>query len=291
MSELERGKHPILSAHSWSYGGLALDEIMEVVSSAGYAGIDLGSGELGREAGLEVDHLISNPSFARQIRSLAVTNKLIVNDYFAWLSHPVNTTNLEQRSQNRRTFEALVPRLVEAGVLGVTMSPGGYAPDQWSEAFEACASNLRELVSAADGRLPVRIEAHVESVTDTPERTLIMLRQVKGLSLTLDYSHYVVQGIPEAAIEPLTSFATHVHVRQAREGVLAERVESGTIDVPRLLRRLLAQGYAGGITVEYVSSPWREQDVVDSAAENAAMFAQLTSLLAELTMTKRESSS
>jgi sugar phosphate isomerase/epimerase len=277
---------PILSTHSWSYAGQTLESMMKTVSDAGYAGIDLGSGELGRAAGLKVEAVLANAMKADEIKRLANQFQLRLNDYFAWLPHAVNTTSPTERAENRDAFTELVPRLLNAGVHGITLSPGGFEEDRWAASFETTAAALRELVGIADGRLPVRIEAHVESVTDTPERTLAMLDAVPDLTLTHDYSHYVVQGIAEAEIEPLTTFATHFHIHQAREGVLAERVVDGTIDVPRLLKRLLDQRYAGGLTVEYVSSPWRGQDVVDSTVENAAMFAQVKSVLAELTLTE-----
>jgi sugar phosphate isomerase/epimerase len=277
---------PILSAHSWSYGNLTLDQVFEQVATAGYSGLDLGSGELGRNHGLEVAAVLANRSFASDVAKLADSHGLRLNDYFAWLPNDVNAESKEARAENNQVFRDLVPVLAAAGIHGVTLSPGGYLQDRWNESFQTSVKALSDLVEIAGGRLDVRIEAHVESVTDTPERTAAMVRAVPGLSLTHDYSHYVVQGFGDLEIEPLTEFATHIHIRQAREGVLAERVDEGTIDVRRLLQRLLDQGYSGGLTVEYVSSPWRNQDQVDSAAENAAMFAQVKSLLEELNRTR-----
>jgi sugar phosphate isomerase/epimerase len=279
MSARPRHRRPLLAAHSWSFSHLDLGAACRHAAALGYEGLDLGSGDLGVPAGLDVPAVVADDGFSSRASLAADAAGIVYTDYFAVLPHAVNVTDAGNTAENGSVFRQLVPRLVAAGVPGVTFSPGLYADRDWAEAFASAAAALLDLVAIGGAELRVSIEPHVESVTDTPERTLDLLGLVPGLTLTLDYSHFVVAGFDQEAIEPLTPFAGHLHVRQARPGELAVEVKRGTIDVQRLIERLVAGGYGGALTVEYVSHPWHGQDRLDAAAENAAMLAQVRTIL------------
>jgi sugar phosphate isomerase/epimerase len=274
-------RRPLLAAHSWSFPHLDLPAACRHAASLGYEALDLGSGDFGVPAGLDVPTVVADDRFPERARRAAADAGIVYTDYFVGLPFAVNDPEPGHRAENAGVFRALVPRLVAAGIPGVTFSPGFYAGRSWDEDFASAATALRDFVATGSG-LQVRIEAHVDSVADTPQRTLQLLEQVPGLTLTLDYSHFVVAGFAEDEIEQLTPFASHMHIRQARPGELAVEVARGTIDVRRLVKRLLAAGYDGAIAIEYVSHPWHGQDKIDVTAENAAMLAQVQAILAEL---------
>jgi len=273
-------RRPLLAAHSWSFPHLDLPAACRHAASLGYEALDLGSGDFGVLTGIDVPTVVADEQFPVRARRAAGAAGIVYTDHFVVLPHAVNDPEPGRAAENAEVFRALVPRLVAAGIPGVTFSPGFYAGRSWDEAFASAASALRDLIAIGSG-LQVRIEAHVDSVADTPRRALDLLNQVRGLTLTLDYSHFVVAGFAEDEIEQLTPFASHMHIRQARPGELAVEVARGTIDVRRLLSRLLAGGYAGAIAIEYVSHPWHGQDRIDVTTENAAILAEVRAILAE----------
>jgi sugar phosphate isomerase/epimerase len=279
---------PLLAAHSWSFPHLDLPAACRHAASLGYDALDLGSGDLGAPAGLDVPTVLADDTFPERARRAAADAGIVYTDYFVGLPHPVNDPDPGHAVENAAAFRALVPRLDAAGVPGVTFSPGFYAGRSWEDALAAAAASLHEMVAIAGPDLRVSIEPHVESVTDTPERARDLIAIVPGLTLTLDYSHFVVAGYDEATIEPLTRHAGHVHIRQARPGELATEVARGTIDVRRLIGRLLAEDYGGAIAIEYVSHPWHGQDRIDAVAENAAMLAHVRTILDDLDRTRED---
>jgi sugar phosphate isomerase/epimerase len=281
MTMLSPRWRPLLAAHSWSFPHLDLSAACRHAASLGYDALDLGSGDFGVPAGIDVPAVVADEHFSARAHRAAGDAGIVYTDYFVALPHAVNDPEPGAAAENAEVFRALVPRLVVAGIPGVTFSPGLYAGRFWDETFASAATSLRELVAIGSG-LQVRIEPHVDSVADTPRRTLDLLGLVPGLTLTLDYSHFVVAGFAEIDIEPLTAFASHIHVRQARSGELAAEVERGTIDLRRLLNRLLAGGYDGAIAIEYVSHPWHGQDRINVTVENAVMLAQMRAVLAEM---------
>ena len=159
----------------------------------------------------------------------------------------------------------------------------GFYDTAWEPAFDLVAAELSRFVAAgADGGLAVSIEPHLDSVTDTPERTLRMLAAVPGLTLTLDYSHFVHAGFRQPEYEALDPHARHMHVRQAAPGRLAAPVAEGTIDYRRALGHLRDIGYQGAFTTEYVRSPWYGQDAVDTDRENKQMQSEIVALVEEI---------
>ena len=85
------------------------------------------------------------------------------------------------------------------------------------------------------------------------------------LELTLDYTHYVCRGFSEAEIDPLVPHARHMHTRGGAEGRLQASMATNSIDHERLVDVLLAAGYTGYLTVEYVSVDWENLNDVESS--------------------------
>jgi sugar phosphate isomerase/epimerase len=56
--------------------------------------------------------------------------------------------------------------------------------------------------------------------------------------------------MPDSAIEPLVKYATHFHVRGAREGRLQAPFKDNTIDYARVLEVDAQAGYSGYLGIE-----------------------------------------
>ena len=57
--------------------------------------------------------------------------------------------------------------------------------------------------AAANVGVVMSVEAHLGSIIPTPQAARRLLDLVPGLTLTLDYTHFTYQGIPDAEVEPL----------------------------------------------------------------------------------------
>jgi sugar phosphate isomerase/epimerase len=98
--------------------------------------------------------------------------------------------------------------------------------------------------------------------------------------LTLDYSHFVYHGCPQAEVEPLLERSRHVHVRSARLGRLHTTLERNEIDFGRILAKLEQINYTGHIALEYEAvSPDRDDaDAVDVLSETLRLREHLGAL-------------
>ena len=94
------------------------------------------------------------------------------------------------------------------------------------------------------------------------------MRQITGLTLTLDYTHFTRLGIADSLIEPLIRYASHLHVRGARKDRLQDSFANNVIDYKRIYAALLAAGYSGWIGIEYVWIDWERCNECDNLSES-----------------------
>src|SRR5205823_577069 len=90
-------------------------------------------------------------------------------------------------------------------------------------------------VGVAESRnIKFGVEAHVGSIVPRPKLAEQLVKDVPGLTLTLDYTHFTRIGLPDPEVEPLVAHASHFHVRGASEGRLQTSFQNNTIDYSRV---------------------------------------------------------
>lgn len=273
---------PAIAAHYWSIHHLELEDACARVAELGYEGLDLAVGDTGTGERLDLERLATDASERARVADAGRVHRVRFTDIVVG-AILVPGSGAEQRATQRELIRALAMNAAELGLTGMTVIPGLVGDLPFPDAERLVRDELRRMVAATSGTgVTISIEPHLESVTDTPERTARMLDAVPGLALTLDYSHFVHSGFGPDEIEPLHSRTRHLHIRQAAPGRLAAPVSAGTIDHRRLLGKLSADGYAGALTTEYVTSDWHDQSAVDAEAENESMRRELVALVDEM---------
>jgi sugar phosphate isomerase/epimerase len=239
-----------IACHAWAYNNLPLEEAIGTIARLGFRYVDLGSGPH-----LEINRAAAYPEAeAETIRQLIDKFALTLTDLYLMLPH-INSPDPAQRERQITLFERLIPFAEALGTPGVTISPGIVQKDGIDHSLaRAVPALLRMLQAAEDTALRISFEPHMDSVAQKPEHALLLLGAVPGLSVTLDYAHFVCQGIVWREVEPLLEHIAHVHIRQAKRGVLQTTHDDGTIDLPQLVQNLNSGGYRGALTVEYMTT-------------------------------------
>jgi len=253
-----------IACHAWSYNDLSLEDAVGTIARLGFRFIDLGSGPH-----LDTNRATAYPEAeAQTIRDLLDEFDLTLTDLYLMLPM-VNSPDPAQREVQLTLFERLIPFAVSLGTPGITVSPGVIHKDGPEHSLaRAIPALLRMLQAAEDTDLRVSFEPHMDSVAQRPEQALLLLDAVPGLSVTLDYAHFVCQGIVRREVEPLMEHVAHVQVRQARRGNLQTPHDEGTMDIPQLLQDLHALGYRGTLTVEYMTTfGWHSMKAISISKE------------------------
>jgi sugar phosphate isomerase/epimerase len=203
--------------------------------------------------------------------ALAVSDVFLILAAEGFEDYAVNHPDADVRAGSLSYFERTVEFARRLDSPGVTVLPG--VPfDDASSSLELAARELqRRAKLAGEAGLALSIEPHYGSIVETPDRTLELLEHAPDVSLALDYSHFVYQGIAQGDIDVLIPHARHAHLRQAAPGSMQLPARDGAIDFPLLLKRLDAAGYDGYLCLEYQWEEWLDCDRVDCVSETAEL--------------------
>lgn len=239
-----------IACHAWSYNNLSLEDAVGTIARLGFRYIDLGTGPH-----LDVARAAAHPEAeASKIQRLLHQFDLKLSDLYLMLLN-TNSPDPGQREMELTLFERLIPFALALGTPGITISPGIIQRDGPDHSLaRSIPALMRMLQAAEDTDLRVSFEPHMDSVAQHPDQALLLLEAVPGLSVTLDNSHFVYQGIVRREIEPLLEHVAHVQIRQAKRRFLQTAYDQGTVNFAELLQDLHDHGYRGALTVEYMTT-------------------------------------
>ncbi|MCX5579271.1 sugar phosphate isomerase/epimerase family protein [Kaistia terrae] len=259
-----------LSLASWSLRSLTLDEAAGLSRVLGIGALDLG---YFYKPGLDREALIADPDgTADRVLQLGVALPNLYHLFGGSLSDR-NLADPRNRERNEADFRQVVRFAKRAGLASVFVLPGVVNPGQDRvSALTESAESLRRLVaiSAPEG-IQLTVEPHVHSYLESPTLVLDLLYRVPGLKLTLDYAHFACLGYRQEEIDVLASHAAHVHLRQARAGVLQCKLALGTLNFGAMLGTLRAAGYNGYLSIEYVHQDYMDGQHDDVLTETVDM--------------------
>jgi sugar phosphate isomerase/epimerase len=191
-----------------------------------------------------------------------------------------NHPDAEERARSRALFRDMLELAVRLESPGLTILPGIEWPDD-AGSFARAAEELGWRAEEAHREgLRFSVEPHVGSVASTPELARRLVEAAPGLEVTLDYSHFVRQGLAEEEADALVPLTRHVHVRGASVRRVQESVRDSTLDFERIVSALRDGGYDGYLTLEYVWLQWEHCHECDNLAESILLRDRLRAALA-----------
>jgi sugar phosphate isomerase/epimerase len=182
----------------------------------------------------------------------------------ASLNHPDKSI----REKTADTVKRGVEYALAAGCKHMTILPGIVFDGDYGASLSRSSAELTWMADyAAQKGITLSVEAHTGSVADTPGKAMELLTMTKGLTLTLDHSHFIKHGAANEDINRLIPHASHMHVRTAAKGSSQTVFAESEIDYPGLIKAIKKYGYRGAITMEFCSQPWDNQNRVDTIGE------------------------
>lgn len=273
---------------SFSFPLLRLPEIARLLALLEFRHIDLCIAEGDRDVSARRVEADADAAAAAD-RAACEAAGLTVVDVFCHLGRnafdrPLNTPEAAQRARNRERFRAYVCYAAAVGAEGLTISPGIRWDAVADGGFDLACLELALYVGwAGDRRLRLSVEPHLDSIAANPEAAARLVESVRGLTLTVDYSHFVARGTEQAAVHPLLAMAGHVHVRQAAPGRLQVAEDEGVIDFDAVVDRLAGCGYRGALALEYLWSRWQGMNRIDVVTETLLLRRRLEARVKTIT--------
>jgi sugar phosphate isomerase/epimerase len=248
-------------------------QALQLIAMLGFEGVDIGLFE-------ERSHLWPSREFAYAARSAQELKRTLADiglqpaDIFLQTApdftvYPVNHPDAARRRKARDWFLRALEYANACGCRHVTTLPGVHVEGEALEtSFARCVDELNWRVEQARlHEVVFGVEAHVGSLVPTPPQAEALVQAVPGLTLTLDYTHFTRAGLPDSAVEPLLRYASHFHVRGAREGRLQTGFAANTIDYARVEAAMEEAGYTGWTGIEYVWIDWEHCNECDNLSE------------------------
>ncbi|MEG1473612.1 MAG: sugar phosphate isomerase/epimerase family protein [Christensenella sp.] len=249
------------------------DKVIKLVGLLGFDGIDIGLFE--NRGHLQPSAVFSNTAQnGKLLKRKTEDSGIVVADVFLQCDidfepKAINHPDAKIRAQARDWFLHTLEYANACGSKHVTCLPGvHFEAEDYETSFARAKEELAwRALRAKDAGLIFGTETHLGSLGDTPQKTERLMRETKGLTLTLDYTHFATVGIPDSEVEPLIKYATHFHARGAAKGVLQAVVAENTIDYARIVEVMQEVGYKGFIGVEYIWMEWQNANRVDNISE------------------------
>jgi sugar phosphate isomerase/epimerase len=261
-----------LSGAAWSFVGTTFEESVAIWKALGVSAIDLLAAT---GASLDPAQIVTQPFEAASVVSnLGVPIANIIFIFGTDFSdRALNHSDPAVRSRNAREFESVLRFCTTARISSITLLPG-VEQAGWTrkKSLDTAGEVLNEFTArGAEAGVAVCFEPHVQSLLEDPAEVHEFLRINPALRLTLDYSHFICAGYTQDQIDVLAPFAGHVHLRQARPGMLQARWSEGSIDFARVVQVLETNGYPGFYAFEYEHDAWMDNDNVDVISETIKM--------------------
>jgi sugar phosphate isomerase/epimerase len=196
-----------------------------------------------------------------------------------------NDPNPQVRMANRVIFLRALEFCVALECKHLTGLPGIFhaATSRDIDIELATEETQWRITECSNAGVQYAIEPHVGSICGDVKSARGFLHNVQGLTLTLDYGHFVMNGESSASVHELLPYASHVHVRGGAPNRLQTPATENAIDFSGMLAGLERLGFDGFLALEYVWVDWNGCNRTDSVSESLLLRRTFESLIPRLT--------
>jgi sugar phosphate isomerase/epimerase len=265
---------PRLACADFSFPLLEHEAVLDLIAQLDVEAVDIGLFE--SRSHLQPSQVLADlRGRARDLAKRLDERGLTLADIFpqadaAFDKVAINHPQAGVRRKMRDWFKRMLEFTVRAGGSHMTVLPGVVweASEAYGDSLNRCAEELAWRVAVGrDVGVTVSTEAHLGSIVPSPRQAKSLLDKTPGLTLTLDYGHFVYQGFKNDEVHSLIPHASHFHARAGAKRQLQPVMKENEIDFPAILRRMRRSGYSGYLGIEYVWIDWEGCNRVDNLSE------------------------
>jgi sugar phosphate isomerase/epimerase len=266
-----------LSCSDFTFPLLPHHAACQLIHLIGLQGVDLGV--FPQRSHLQPDELRGREkAAAKELTNKLENLNLKVSDVFVQTGadHRERAANSPEASEREAGYEMFLSALefaVACGSRHITGLPGmPFEGVSESDSLKLAAEeSSRRAAAAKEAGLVYGVEAHLGSIAPSPAKALELIHAGEGLSLTLDYGHFIYAGHKNEEIHPLLDHASHFHARGAALRQLQAPMKENKIDFSYVLQSLARRNYSGWICLEYVWIDWEGCNRADNVSETALL--------------------
>ncbi len=234
-----------IAGSSLSFSKRSLNEALKALADLGFSFVDIGAME--GWAHLRPSEMAEQPQkVAETVRQLCKQVGLTP----VALNVGLGTNDLAEQKHRLRGVCA-VAKALQVPVVTLGTNPRGTPLEREVERW-------RQLVAVAkEFGITLAFEPHFFQLAEEPKVAHALVQQVEGLRITLDPSHFAIQGLRLADYRSLLPYVAHVHLRDAGNSgweTVQVPVGKGCVEFSALIRALREVGYNGALSCEYIDT-------------------------------------
>jgi sugar phosphate isomerase/epimerase len=273
-----------LACSDYTFPLLPHEHVFKLIAALGFEGVDVGLFE--DRSHLQPSHVLPHLAHSANELSAKVRDQgLEFADVFyqasSFQDRAANDPDPERRAKSRELFLRMLEFALRCNAHHVTGLPGiDWEGVPHDTSLKRAADELSwRAEQARQVGVVYSVEAHLGSVAPTPAAAKALIDLAPGLTLTLDYTHFVKQEFSQDECETLMPYAAHYHARGAEPGRLQASMRANRVDFKRVLQAMERANYRGYVGVEYVWTEWEHCDEVDNISETVLLRDQLRALM------------
>ncbi len=156
-------------------------------------------------------------------------------------------------AEHQRQLQAIchLARLSHVSVVTIPAAPAGTDPEHE-------VRRLKSLVHLAEAEgVVLSVVTRTGTLTETPDTAAALCRDVPGLGLTLDPSHYLIGPNRGKSFEQVYPYVCHVHLRDSglEPDQFQVRIGQGEVEYGRIIAQLARHHYRRLLAVEIFDIP------------------------------------
>lgn len=261
-----------LSCADYTFPLISRAKRLALLNLLGFNHVDIGL--FARSSDLRPSQLVADSKgFIKQLKNDLKRASLHCSDIFlqTGVEPPISAANdpsPQVRARNRRIFLRTLDLCAALECTHLTGLPGvPFSEGSRSDLALAVEEAGWRQQAAANAGIIYAIEPHLGSLCFDVAAARAFVEAVPGLTLTLDYGHFIAVNAPSRDVHSLLPFASHIHVRGGAPGRLQTPVSENKIDFSGMVRLLHKQNYRGFMALEYVWTDWQQCNRVDNVSE------------------------
>ena len=248
------------------------ENVLQLIAMMDFDAVDIGllEGRSHLQPSHEFEHVDKN---AKRLLESIHKNGLVAGDVFLqcdtdFAVYAVNQTDGKKREFARNWYLKTLEYANYLECHHVTILPGVEISGDYQSDFDRAVDELSWRVEKAkEYNITLGVEAHVGSLVQQPKQAAELIKKTKGLTLTLDYTHFGRLGVPESEYGTLMPFASHFHARNAAPGQVQTVAKENTIDYDKVVKSMIETKYSGIIAIEFFWFEWENGNRVDNVSE------------------------
>ena len=275
-----------LACADFTFPMLAHNDVLKLIAMLGVDGVDIGLFE-GRTH-IQPSQVIADlAGSARDLSRRVADQGLALADVYyqanggSFYDRAANDPKPAEQARSRDLFLRMLEFTLRCNAKHMSGLPGvDWDGETHDQSLKRAADELSwRAEQARQVGVVYSVEAHVGSVAPTPAAAKALVDLAAGLTLTLDYTHFIRQGFSDADCEVLMPYASHYHARGANAHKLQALFKENSIDYAGVLRAMEHAHYAGYVGIEYVWTEWEHCNEVDNLSETVLLRDHLRSLM------------